>query len=169
MPTSRCPPSCSRRHGAAPCACPADRRRRLSAPLSVHQPGSPGRGIKDRVWAQERTTASCGTKIRNPQPVAFWTRSSAMPASTDAARGIVRANYECDSFVLRTAGFPGGSLPLTGRGPILPAMQTCVSLTLNGEDRSFDGPVSVADLLLTLGLDSRKVAVERNESIVPRS
>ena len=27
-----------------------------------------------------------------------------MPASTNASRGIVRANYECDSFVLRTAG-----------------------------------------------------------------
>jgi thiamine biosynthesis protein ThiS len=48
-------------------------------------------------------------------------------------------------------------------------MQTCVSLTLNGEDRSFDGPASVDDLLRTLGLDRRKVAVERNESIVPRS
>ena len=48
-------------------------------------------------------------------------------------------------------------------------MQTCVSLTLNGEDRSFDGPVSVAGLLQTLGLDRRKVAVERNEAIVPRS
>src|SRR5208282_2588565 len=112
MPTSRCPPSCSHRHGAAPCACPADRRRPLSAPLSVHQPGSPGRGIKDRVWAQERTTASCGTERRNPQPVAFWTRSSAVPASTDAARGIVRANYDCDSFVLRTAAPP----PLARRG-----------------------------------------------------
>lgn len=60
-------------------------------------------------------------------------------------------------------------MPLTGRGPILPAMQTCVSLTLNGEDRSLDGPVSVDGLLQTLGLDRRKVAVERNEAIVPRS
>jgi len=48
-------------------------------------------------------------------------------------------------------------------------MQTRVSLTLNGEGRSFDGPVSVDDLLLRLGLDRRKVAVERNEAIVPRS
>ena len=60
-------------------------------------------------------------------------------------------------------------MPLTGRGPILLAMQTCVSLTLNGEDRSLDGPVSVDGLLQTLGLDRRKVAVERNEAIVPRS
>jgi thiamine biosynthesis protein ThiS len=48
-------------------------------------------------------------------------------------------------------------------------MQTCVSLTLNGEARSFDGTLSVADLLHTLGFDRRKVAVERNEAIVPRS
>ena len=61
------------------------------------------------------------------------------------------------------------SLPLAGRSPILPVMQTCISVTLNGEDRSFDGPVSVDDLLRTLGLERRKVAVERNESIVPRS
>ena len=48
-------------------------------------------------------------------------------------------------------------------------MQTCVSLTLNGEARSFDGTPSVDDLLRTLGLDRRKVAVERNEANVPRS
>jgi sulfur carrier protein len=48
-------------------------------------------------------------------------------------------------------------------------MQTCVSLTLNGEDRSFDGVLSVDALLRALGLDPRKVAVERNEAIVPRS
>lgn len=32
-----------------------------------------------------------------------------------------------------------------------------------------DGPVSVTGLLVTLGLDGRKIAVERNEEIVPRS
>jgi sulfur carrier protein len=48
-------------------------------------------------------------------------------------------------------------------------MQTGVNLTLNGEDRRFDASLSVADLLRTLGLDRRKVAVERNEAIVPRS
>jgi thiamine biosynthesis protein ThiS len=48
-------------------------------------------------------------------------------------------------------------------------MQTCLSLTLNGEDRNFDGPLSVDGLLGALGLDRRKVAVERNEVIVPRS
>ena len=48
-------------------------------------------------------------------------------------------------------------------------MQTAVNLTLNGEARAFDGPMTVAALLATLGLETRKVAVERNEEIVPRS
>ena len=52
-------------------------------------------------------------------------------------------------------------------------MRSSVTLTLNGESRVFegpaDGPLSVSALLATLGLDTRKVAVERNEEIVPRS
>jgi thiamine biosynthesis protein ThiS len=42
-------------------------------------------------------------------------------------------------------------------------------LTLNGEAREFDGALSVAGLVEALGLDPRKVAVERNLEIVPRS
>jgi sulfur carrier protein len=48
-------------------------------------------------------------------------------------------------------------------------MRTAVTLTLNGESQAFDGPMTVAGLLATLGLETRKVAVERNEEIVPRS
>ncbi len=48
-------------------------------------------------------------------------------------------------------------------------MQTVVTVTLNGECRALDGPVSIAGLLATLGLEARKVAVERNAEIVPRS
>jgi thiazole synthase/sulfur carrier protein len=48
-------------------------------------------------------------------------------------------------------------------------MRTCVMVTLNGASCAVDGPVSVAGLLAELGLDTRKVAVERNEEIVPRS
>jgi sulfur carrier protein len=52
-------------------------------------------------------------------------------------------------------------------------MQSFVTLTLNGESRVFegqaDGPLSVAALLVLLRLDTKKVAVERNEEIVPRS
>ncbi len=48
-------------------------------------------------------------------------------------------------------------------------MHGAVALTLNGESRAFDDPLSVAALLVAIGLDTRKVAVERNEEIVPRS
>jgi thiamine biosynthesis protein ThiS len=44
-----------------------------------------------------------------------------------------------------------------------------MTVTLNGASHALDGPVTVADLLARLGLDARKVAVERNEEIVPRS
>jgi thiazole synthase len=44
-----------------------------------------------------------------------------------------------------------------------------LSLSLNGEKREFAGPLTVAALLETLGLDPRKIAVERNLAIVPRS
>ena len=42
-------------------------------------------------------------------------------------------------------------------------------LTVNGEARRVPDGTSVAGLLATLGLDRRKVAVERNEEIVPRT
>ena len=44
-----------------------------------------------------------------------------------------------------------------------------MNLTVNGEPRSFDVLASVTDLVAALGLDGRKVAVERNLEIVPRS
>ncbi|HQR90069.1 MAG: thiamine biosynthesis protein ThiS [Caulobacter sp. 12-67-6] len=42
-------------------------------------------------------------------------------------------------------------------------------LLLNGDEREIADVFSVADLVSALGLDSRKVAVERNLEIVPRS
>ncbi len=42
-------------------------------------------------------------------------------------------------------------------------------LIVNGEERGFSGIGDVAGLVAALGLDSRKVAVERNLEIVPRS
>lgn len=52
-------------------------------------------------------------------------------------------------------------------------MQGPVTLTLNGETRVFETPaggtLSVLGMLTQLELDARKVAVERNEEIVPRS
>lgn len=48
-------------------------------------------------------------------------------------------------------------------------MADALTFTLNGQTRAFAAPMSVAGLLGALGLDGRKVAVERNEAIVPRS
>lgn len=52
-------------------------------------------------------------------------------------------------------------------------MPSTVTLTLNGDSRTFDAPttgrLSVQGLLVALELDQRKVAVELNEEIVPRS
>jgi thiamine biosynthesis protein ThiS len=42
-------------------------------------------------------------------------------------------------------------------------------LTVNGEIRTFDGVPDVAALVAALGLNTKKVAVERNLEIVPRS
>ena len=42
-------------------------------------------------------------------------------------------------------------------------------LQLNGEPREFEAPLTVASLVEKLGLDARKVAIERNLEIVPRS
>ncbi len=42
-------------------------------------------------------------------------------------------------------------------------------LTVNGEEHDVDGVVDVAGLVAALGLDARKVAVELNLAIVPRS
>ena len=42
-------------------------------------------------------------------------------------------------------------------------------LTINGEERSFENGLDLAGLVGALGLDPRKVAVERNLEIVPRS
>jgi len=42
-----------------------------------------------------------------------------------------------------------------------------MTLTVNGEEREFGGG-SLTNLLETLGIDPRRVAVERNREIVPR-
>ncbi|HUA77893.1 MAG TPA: sulfur carrier protein ThiS [Acetobacteraceae bacterium] len=48
-------------------------------------------------------------------------------------------------------------------------MENGLTLTLNGEARMLPAQISVAGLLSHLGLETRKVAVERNLEIVPRS
>ena len=44
-----------------------------------------------------------------------------------------------------------------------------LTVTLNGQPYAVAPSASVAELLRQVGLDTRKVAVERNEEIVPRS
>ena len=44
-----------------------------------------------------------------------------------------------------------------------------MNLTVNGEPRAFEGLPDLAALVAALGLDGRKVAIERNLEIVPRS
>jgi thiazole synthase/sulfur carrier protein len=49
------------------------------------------------------------------------------------------------------------------------AERRAVRLTVNGEERAFDALPDLAGLIARLGLDARKVAVELNLAIVPRS
>ena len=44
-----------------------------------------------------------------------------------------------------------------------------MQLTVNGEPRAFPALSDLAALVSVLGLDGRKVAIERNLEIVPRS
>jgi thiamine biosynthesis protein ThiS len=44
-----------------------------------------------------------------------------------------------------------------------------LSITLNGEPRNVARGISIAGLAEDLGLDPKKIAVERNLEIVPRS
>ena len=49
------------------------------------------------------------------------------------------------------------------------AAQDAVTVTLNGEPRHVPSGLTLSGLLQELGLDPRKVAVERNLEIAPRS
>ncbi len=44
-----------------------------------------------------------------------------------------------------------------------------MDITVNGEQKRFHGPLTVAGLLTALALEPRKIAVERNLEIVPKS
>jgi sulfur carrier protein len=47
-------------------------------------------------------------------------------------------------------------------------MQTTLTITVNGENRAAKPGATVVDLLRELGLDSGRVAIERNLEILPR-
>jgi thiamine biosynthesis protein ThiS len=42
-------------------------------------------------------------------------------------------------------------------------------IQVNGEDKVLNGTITVAALVASLALDTRKVAIERNAEIVPRA
>jgi thiamine biosynthesis protein ThiS len=44
-----------------------------------------------------------------------------------------------------------------------------MQITINGEDRSFDAPLTLAALVEQLGLKLDRVAVEYNRAILPRA
>ncbi len=44
-----------------------------------------------------------------------------------------------------------------------------LSLTINGESRTFESPLTVSNLIAVLGFAGKRVAIERNGEIVPRS
>lgn len=44
-----------------------------------------------------------------------------------------------------------------------------MDITVNGDKKRLDGPVTVAGLLAALKLEPKKIAVERNLEIVPKS
>ncbi|HEY8611913.1 MAG TPA: sulfur carrier protein ThiS [Roseomonas sp.] len=48
-------------------------------------------------------------------------------------------------------------------------MPGSIPITVNGETRTLPAPLALSEFLAGAGLDTRKVAVERNEEIVPRS
>lgn len=48
-------------------------------------------------------------------------------------------------------------------------MSACIEIAINGEPRGVAAGSTISALLASLGLDTRKVAVERNAEIVPRS
>jgi sulfur carrier protein len=60
-----------------------------------------------------------------------------------------------------------GRIPRRGRSELSSAAM--IQVTVNGKAHRFERPVEVAALLSTLNLVGKKVAVERNGEIVPRS
>jgi len=64
---------------------------------------------------------------------------------------------------------PLGAPPLTAYGEPGMSLEESVSIRVNGEHRRVPGGTSVAEMVDLLGLDPRRVAVERNLAVIPRS
>ncbi len=61
-----------------------------------------------------------------------------------------------------------GPFYFRGFSPLKSALKATMKLTINGEEREVRA-TDLSGLIAELGLDPRKVAVERNLEIVPRS
>jgi len=48
-------------------------------------------------------------------------------------------------------------------------LETAITISVNGENRSAKSGASVSDLLRELGLDTGRVAIERNFQVLPRA
>ena len=44
-----------------------------------------------------------------------------------------------------------------------------MQVTVNGTPRAIDAPLTLADLVRALGLEGKRIAIERNGEIVPKS
>ena len=44
-----------------------------------------------------------------------------------------------------------------------------MTITVNGDERTLEEPLTIADLIRDLGLEGRPCAVERNRSVVPKA
>jgi thiamine biosynthesis protein ThiS len=49
------------------------------------------------------------------------------------------------------------------------SLEVSLGIRVNGEHRRVPGGISIAEMVNELGLDPRRVAVERNFELVPRS
>ena len=58
---------------------------------------------------------------------------------------------------------------LTGLNLDLPQTLHMIALTINGTPRTFDRPLNCAELVGELDLAGKRIAMERNGEIVPRS
>jgi len=64
---------------------------------------------------------------------------------------------------------PLGAPPLAAYGEPGMSLEESVSIRVNGEHRRVPGGTSVAEMVDLLGLDPRRVAVERNLAVISRS
>lgn len=74
-------------------------------------------------------------------------------------------------YVLSAAGTGG---PAGGRAPgtlmvASLAMSTSIDVVINGQPRKFNQGTTLLVALVELGLDGKRVAVERNREVVPRA